>query len=182
MANTLTNLRKLEFSLDGVTGMSVEGINISNIKSVNDLSITDGIKALNAFKNKSLNTSFILNVRAKNPNGLQKDEHGVDATINNMVWDLFLDGNKTISGDLANPVTIKGDGAETVIPLRMSLDLLDYFGNRNYESLINLALNIGGQNADPTTVKLSADPTVSTKFGPIEYPGKINIEHMVTSR
>ena len=39
---------------------------------------------------------------------------------------------------------------KTIIPLEMGLDLYEFFGNKDYESLINVALAIGG----PSFIKL----------------------------
>jgi len=179
IANSLTNISKLEFSLDGVTGMSVEGVRLDRIKSLKDLSVLDGLKLANAYKNKTLNTSFIINVLAENPNGLESGQKNISATIEDLQWDLYIDDIKTISGGLASPVKVPGGGGSEIIPLRIDLNLVDYFQNRGYDALINLVLNIGGLKSDPSVIRLSAKPTVGTSFGPIAYPGTIDIEHEI---
>lgn len=62
-----------------------------------------------------------------------------------------------------------------MIPIRLSLDLLEFFGDKRYEDLIQLALAIGGQSRTPTRLSLDAQPTVSTPVGPMTYPGRVTI-------
>lgn len=177
IADSLTNVSKLEFSLDGVERLNVEGVDVDKINTLKDIKVMDGVQIANAYRNGHLNTSFIINVLAENPNGTQKDQKNLPATIENLEWDLYIDNVKTISGGLANPVKVPGGGATEIIPLRIQLDLMEYFENQGYEKLIDLALRIGGMRKEPSVLRLSAKPTVSTSIGPISYPGRINIEH-----
>jgi hypothetical protein len=57
----------------------------------------------------------------------------------------------------------------------MGLDLYEFFGNKGYESLINVALAVGGVGGSASKLTLNAKPTISTPFGPIEYPNEIQI-------
>jgi hypothetical protein len=177
IANSLTNISKLVFSLEGISNMTIEGIDVSNLRTIKDFKVMDAMKIANAYRNKSLNTSFNVNVKAENPNGTAQGQKNIPATIENLAWDLFIDDSKTVSGDLASPVKVPGGGAEQIIPLRINMDLVSFFGNRGYDELIDLALSIGGIKKEPSRVMLKAKPTVSTSFGPITYPGSIDIEH-----
>jgi hypothetical protein len=57
----------------------------------------------------------------------------------------------------------------------MSLDLYEFFGNKGYESVINLALALGGVSGSAAKVKLDIKPTVNTAIGPISYPNRLTI-------
>ena len=57
----------------------------------------------------------------------------------------------------------------------MSIDLYEFFGNKGYEGLLNIALALGGMRRDPTRIALDAQPQVSTPLGPIVYPGRLTI-------
>jgi hypothetical protein len=66
--DSLTNLKRLQFKLDSVTPGNFAGVNLAVIDSPSRLSIADGLKLANAFRQKSLPLSMTLNVAAKNPN------------------------------------------------------------------------------------------------------------------
>jgi hypothetical protein len=92
-----------------------------------------------------------------------------------LAWTLKIDDQETISGDIPNPIEIPGVGQATVIPLQMSLDLYKFFGDRDYDSLLNLALAIAGQQGSTSRITLSAVPTVSVAGIDLPYPGQIEI-------
>jgi hypothetical protein len=52
---------------------------------------------------------------------------------------------------------------------------MKFFKDKGYESLINLALNIGGSGGSSSRLTLFAQPTVSTSLGNIKYPEEIKI-------
>jgi hypothetical protein len=57
----------------------------------------------------------------------------------------------------------------------MSLDLIRFFRDTGYQTLMNLAFALGGIHGSPARVTLKATPTVDTFLGPITYPGEITI-------
>lgn len=172
---TMTNIGRLEYKLKDVNGFRLAGISLQNKKSINDISITDGLKLTQAFATKRFPAEFTLNVAAKNPNDGTGGYPQTTATISRMEWRLLIDDVPTINGVVDQPITVPGTGVTTTIPIRMQLDLYDFFGNRGYDKIINLALAIGGYSASPTKLKLDIKPTVNTKFGPITYPSRITV-------
>jgi hypothetical protein len=174
-ADSLNNLQRLEFKLDNVNNFSLAGVNLSNIKSVSDISIMDGIKLTKAFSDKKLPAQFVLNVDAKNPNDGKGGSKQSSATLSSFDWKLFIDDKETIAGNINKEFVIPGTGSSETIPLVMNIDLYQFFGNKGYEDIINLALAIGGQNGSAARLKLDAKPTVKTPLGNINYPNRITI-------
>ncbi len=172
---SLADLKKLQFKLDNVKNFNLAGIELKHKKSVNDISIGDGLKLANAFNSNKFPASFVLNVAVINPNEGERGALGLEATITSFEWDLLIDDVRTISGNISNPVKIPGDGNVAILPLTMQLDLFEFFGDKGYERVINLALALGGVEGTPARLKLLGKPTVETKFGPISYPGKLTI-------
>ncbi|GIK20980.1 MAG: hypothetical protein HND40_09270 [Ignavibacteriota bacterium] len=172
---TLTNLSRLQFKVGQVDGFEINGISISGKSKLSDFNPLDLINLSSAFAKGTLPASFVLNVEAKNPNdgtgGYQKS----DATLQNFKWRLFLDDKETVSGELDKPVTVPGTGNITTIPLRINLDLVKFFEDRGYESIVNLALALGGVKGSSSKVTLYATPTVSSAFGNITYPGELKL-------
>lgn len=174
-ADSLNNLQRLEFKLDEVNNFRLAGVNLSNIKSVGDISLMDGIKLTKAFSEKRLPAQFVLNVDAKNPNDGTGGTKQSAATLSALDWKLYIDNKETIAGNINKELVIPGTGSSETIPLVMNIDLYEFFGNKGYEDIINLALAIGGQGGSASRLKLDARPTVKTPLGNINYPNRITI-------
>lgn len=175
LKDSLNNLQRLEFKLDNVNQFRLAGVNLSNISSVSDISLVDGIKLTQAFASKKLPAQFVLNVDAKNPNDGNGGSKQSAATLTSFDWKLYIDDKETIAGDINKDFTIPGTGQSETIPLVMNIDLYEFFGNKGYDDMLRLALAIGGQNGSAARLKLDARPTVKTSFGNINYPGRITI-------
>lgn len=172
--DAITNIQRLQFKLDKVTGMKIAGVNIANIGSISNLSVLDAANLLANFTQGRLPVEFTLNVLAKNPNDGTGGTKQSSAVIKNMAWRLFIDNNETINGNVGN-VNIPGVGQATNIPIGMSFDLLQFFKNQGYDNLLNLALALGGKNGSSSRITLKIKPTVETIFGPITYPGEFDV-------
>ncbi len=171
--DAITNIQRLQFKLDKVTGMQVANVPLSNFSSLSSIGVLDAANLLAAFTSGKLPVSFTLNVLAKNPNDGTGGTKQSSAVIENLAWRLFIDNNETITGNVGN-ISVPGLGQTTNIPIGMSFDLLKFFGN-NYNDLINLALALGGRNGSTSRVTLKVKPTVSTVIGPITYPGEFDV-------
>ena len=172
---TLTNLKRLQFRLEGIGDFSLAGIRINEKSQLRDFSIADGIQLLASFRSRRLPARFLLNVEALNPNDGSGGSTRTISTLTRFDWRLLIDDQPTISGGIDKPLEIPGTGQSTIIPLRLELDLYEFFGNHGYDDLLNLALALGGQRGDISRVALDAQPSVSTPLGDITYPERITI-------
>lgn len=168
----IVNLRRCEFKLDNVADFQLAGITLSG-KTGFDL--LDAGRIMAAIRNNQLPAAFTLNVAARNPNDGTGGTTSATATMTSFAWTLLIDNSLTISGDISSPITIPGSGQQTTIPLQMSLDLLKFFRDKDYEHLANLALALGGANNSPSRLVLRARPSIKTDYGTITYPGEIDI-------
>lgn len=172
---TITNLSRLQFKVGDVNGFEINGIPVSGKSKLSDFNPLDLLSLSAAFAKGSLPSSFVLNVEAKNPNDGTGGYKKTDATLQNFKWRLFLDDKETVSGDLDQPVTVPGTGDVTTIPLRINIDLMKFFKDKGYESILNLALVLGGNQGSSSKISLYATPTVSSVFGNITYPGELKL-------
>lgn len=172
--DAITNLQRLQFKLDKVTGMSLAGVRLSSIEHPSNLSVLDAANLLVNFAQGKLPATFTLNVLAKNPNDGTGGTKNASAIIKNLAWRLFLDNNETITGNIGN-ITVPGVGQATNIPIGISLDLLQFFKNTGYDNLLNLALAIGGKSGSSSRITLKVKPTIETVIGPITYPGEFDV-------
>ena len=158
-----------------VNNFTVSGINISNKKSLQDFNPLEILNLTQSIATGKLPASFTLNVEAKNPNDGTGGYPKTNATLKEFPWRLEVDDVETIAGNIGTPVTVPGTGEVQNIPLTMNIDLIEFFGNKGYENLINLALTLGGQQGSSSKLALFATPTVSSPLGDIKYPGELKI-------
>jgi len=175
MTSVLANLQRLKFKLSGVHDFRLLGIDLGGKARLSDFNALDALKAVQAYQSRKLPVEFVLDVLAVNPNDGSGGTSKTASTLTGLECRLLIDGKPTVTGNIDEPIEIPGTGQESVIPLRLSLDLLEFFGDKRYEDLIGLALAIGGKNRTPSRIALDAQPTVQTPFGPMTYPGRITI-------
>jgi hypothetical protein len=175
MAGALSNLQRLKFKIAGVSGFAISGITLAEKRQPGDFSLLDGINLMAAYRNKKLPATFTIDVEAFNPNDGTGGSPQTSSTLTSFEWRLLIDDKPTISGNIKNPIEIPGTGRSTIIPLQISLDLMEFFGEKGYNDLLNLALALGGIQSDISRLALDAQPRVTTPMGEITYPGRIII-------
>lgn len=160
-------LRDVGFSLDGLSGVALAGVDLTRVRSYDDLGFRDVARITAALTSRSLPLDLTLHVRADNPQG------NGEARMVALDWTLLLQDRETVSGGLPQAVAIP-DGGSADIPLAVRLDLLDFFEGSGRD-LVNLVLGLAGAEAPSTSVRLRATPTIETPLGPIRYPRPITI-------
>lgn len=175
MAAVIANLQRLKFKLSDVSDFRLFGIPLGGKARLSDFSAQDGLRLIQAFTQKTLPAEFVLSIEAVNPNDGTGGSPQTVSTLTSLESRLLVEGTPTITGNIEKPIEIPGTGQSSIIPIRMSIDLYEFFGNRGYESLIDLALALGGAKKDPARIALDAQPQVSTPLGPIVYPGRLTI-------
>jgi hypothetical protein len=169
------NVQRLQFKLGRVNNLSVAGIRFNDKSKLSDFNVADAATLMMNFTSGKFPMSFTLNVLAKNPNDGTGGTKNTSAVLKSLAWRLFLDDKETINGNIDRGIEIPGVGQETTIPIDMSLDLIKFFRDTEYSTLINLALALGGVQGSSAKIKLKAVPTVETVFGPMKYPGELTI-------
>lgn len=175
MAGALSNLQRLKFKVAGVSGFTVSGIAIADKQKLGDFTLLDGISLMAAYRNKKLPAGFTLNIEAINPNDGTGGSPQTSSTLTSFEWRLLIDDKPTVAGNIERPIEIPGTGQSAIIPLQISLDLVEFFGEKGYNDLLNLALALGGAQSDISRLAIDAQPRVSTPLGEITYPGRITI-------
>jgi hypothetical protein len=175
MASALVNLQRLEFRIGAVRGFRVLGIDIGAKARLSDFNAADVLKLGQAYAAKKLPVEFVLEVLAVNPNDGTGGSTQTVSTLTSLEARLLIDDKPTVTGNIDQPVEIPGTGQESVIPLRLSLDLFEFFGNKSLNDVLNLVLALGGRSGSPARLALDAQPTVSTPLGPITYPARLTI-------
>ncbi|MFZ1320450.1 MAG: LEA type 2 family protein [Ignavibacteria bacterium] len=172
---TIENAQRLQFKLGKVDGLDIAGVNLSNIKSLNDVNILQGANLLAAFASGKLPTTFTVNLIAKNPDTYPGGDAESSSLIKSLDWRLLIDNKNIINGAITQPITIPGVGKSATIPIPVTIDLLEIFQNNSYENIMNLALAIGGKSGTSSRLTLKIKPTIDTFLGGISYPGEIDV-------
>jgi hypothetical protein len=175
ITRTLMSLRRLQFKLDGVHDFSLLGINFTGKSALTDFSAADGLELFQGFRSKRLPAELTLDILVQNPNDGTGGSTKTISTLTSLESRLLIDGKPTVYGNIDKPIEVPGTGQAVTIPVRMSIDLFEFFGQHAYEDIISLALAIGGKRRDVSRISLDAQPRVSTPFGEIVYPGRITI-------
>ncbi|MEP7235208.1 MAG: hypothetical protein ABI778_07920 [Ignavibacteriota bacterium] len=171
--NSLAGLTRAEFKLQDAVGYRLMGVDIQNKHSIKDFSLVDGLNLANAFRTGSIPLTFTLNVAVRNPNAHQDGSSLSALSLTAFPWRLLIDNKETISGGIGASASLPDGGSTTMIPLQVSVDLKQFFGDRGYDDIINLALAIAGQGSSKLALK--AQPTISTPIGSMKYPNELTI-------
>jgi hypothetical protein len=172
---TMVNVSRLQFKIGKVEKFNLGNISIENKSKLNDFSPVDLLKLTTSFVKGELPVSFILNIQAKNPNDGTGGYPKTDAQIKSFPFKLFIDNRETITGNIDHSITVPGTGEITIIPVKINFDLIKFFKDKDYESLINLALNLGGSGGSSSLVTAYAQPTITTPLGDVTYPDELKI-------
>ncbi len=175
LASSLLSLQRLQFKLGSVHDFSLLGVRFGGKSTLRDFSAMDGFSLFQGFQSRRLPAEFILDIEVKNPNDGSGGTRQTVSTLTSLESRLLIDGKPTVIGNIDKPMEIPGTGQATTIPIRLSLDLYEFFGNKGYDELVGLALAIGGRSGSPSRLTLDAQPRVTTPFGEIVYPGRITI-------
>ncbi len=175
MYKSIMNLSKLKFKLDSVNNFKISGIPVNDKSKLSDFNPLDLVKLTTQVAQGNLPVNFTLNVLAKNPNAEAVQGSSTDIKIVSFPWKLFIDDKETITGNITNPVTVPGGNKTSIIALDIGMNLMEFFSNSNLESIVNLALKLGGGKGSTSHIKLIARPVLDTPLGNISYPGELTI-------
>lgn len=172
---SFVNLSRLQFKLHGVTSISVAGVPLTGKRTLSDLNVFEIAKVTESFFKGSLPLTFTIDIAALNPNDGKGGYARTDAQLKSLPFRFVVDSRELLKGNIKNPVTIPGTGESSMIPVDLSVDLLQVIKDQGYESLLNLALQVSGVGSGSSNVQLFAKPVVSTVIGDIAYPDEIKI-------
>lgn len=165
-------LRNVDFSLDGVSGVRLAGIDFSRVRSFSDLSLREAAAFATAVRDRDLPLDLTLDVVATNP-----EDNYADAQLLALRWTLFLEDRETVSG-LVDREILMPRGQPTDVPVAVSLNLVDFYEG-SAQDLFELAASLAGVGGSPKEVMLEALPTVQTSLGPIRYPEPLRLRATV---
>ncbi len=179
---TFVNLSRLKFKLGTVNNFQLLGIPLDNKKALSDFSPIELLRITASVAKGQLPVSFTLNVDANNPNDGSGGYPQTSTLIKSFPWRLAINDKETVSGNISKEISVPGTGQNTTFGLQINMDLYKFFQDKGYQSLVNLALNLGGQGGSASKITLFAQPTVSSPLGDIQYPQELKIVDFAFSK
>lgn len=170
VTHKLSNFEVIKFKIESVTDFRLAEVPISIKQSLTDFSPAEVLKISQSFVQRKLPAYFVINISVRNPNNGLQGKNRIPVTLKQLRWKLFIDGVETISGTFNKEFSFPADNTLGHLPLEVSLDLIQFFENRGYEGLMNLALTLGGVKSNPSLIQIEAEPLLSTPFGVFQAP------------
>lgn len=162
------NVVKCDFRMKSVTDTRLSGIDIQNKRSFSDLSFLQVGNLTKAYLSGNIPLEFVLNIEGKNPNTTQ-------ATMASFDWILLIDDIQMVSGTNEREYYIPANDGTEVIPLKISVNLLEVINNETKDALLNFGFNLADAGNKPTRIGLKLKPTLNVGGVPITYPGYIDL-------
>ncbi len=155
--------------MTSLTNTRLAGIDVQHLNNISSLSLMQIGTITSAYLRGDLPLEFNLNIEAKNPNTQP-------AVLNNFDWIVSIDNIEMAKGTNNNQISIPGNEGTAIIPLKISVNLLDALSGKSKDALLNFGLNLADASNKPSRVDLKIKPTVYiNETFPINYPGYITV-------
>jgi len=162
------NVMKCDFRMKTVTDTRLANIDVQHIRSFSDLNFFQVGNLTKAYLGGNVRLEFLLNIESKNPNT-------AEATMASFDWILLIDDIQMVSGTNEEEYRIPPNGGTQVIPLKISLNLLEVLNDETKDALLNFGFNLADASNKPTRIGLKIKPTLNVSGVPITYPGYIDL-------
>lgn len=158
------NTSKVKFSFDRVGAASIAGIDVMHLQSINSLSFSDIARATALLSSDQVPLDMTIYIKSENP-----VVNTLALTLVALDWVLILDGHETARGVLNTDVPLPA-GQGRSLPIKLSLNMIDFFKGNNTMDLLKLAMAFAGAgDKPPRGVALKIRPTIGTPIGQIKY-------------
>lgn len=172
---TIENAERLKFKLGTIDKIKIGGVNFSNIKSLDQLDLTQSAALLTSLTSGKLPASMTVNLIAKNPDTYPGGSKESSSLIKGLDWRFLIDNKEMLTGEIDQTIEIPGVGKQVTIPVPVTLDLFELLGDGGLEKIMNLVSAMNGKDGASSRVSLKIKPTIDTFLGGISYPGEIEV-------
>lgn len=168
-AQEAANVASCDFRIISVENITMGGVVMQDIKSINDFSMGDLAMLMAGFASPVFPLSLQLNLQGRNPNSKP-------AGMNHLEWILFIDDIQMTSGILDKPFLIPPNNGTVNIPVEIGLDLKQVMIGKSSEAILNFGLNLAGMGNKPTRFKIKIKPSISVGGAQLSLPGYITVK------
>jgi hypothetical protein len=175
LISTLEDIARLKFRIDSASDFYIADVPVSDKTRLAQFSSSEILKMSMAFMSGKLPADFMLNLEVLNPNYTSGSDDGVAITIKSFPWQMFIDGQEIISGNISAPVVIPGNVQKAILSVKITMNLVELFQDRKMNELAELLLKFSRDSNSVSRIELYAQPVLDTYLGEIVYPEKLKI-------
>lgn len=168
-AITLTNCK---YELAGFASPSMAGVSLNNVYSMNDLNAVSLLKIGSAYMAGSLPFTITVNVNATNPNASVAEIEGLE-------WAVDMESKTLFTGNVDKRVSIAANGGKTVIPLNITVDLMEVLKGETKDDMFNFVSGLLNSGSASSKVAFRIKPSVLIGGQKISTPGFITLSKTV---
>ncbi|WP_238395781.1 hypothetical protein [Pontibacter pudoricolor] len=161
--------KEAKYDLAGIDAVNLNGISLLNKSDISDFSFSEASRLFSAVSNNNLAATSTLGLQVTLPEG-SKDR---TMTVNQLKWQLLVDGKQAVSGLVDKPVELK-DGLNT-ITVSSLVKLAEDQGRVDLNQVLQLASLLNQDGGSKPAVSLQIKPTIQTSIGPFELPAYITV-------
>ena len=161
--------KEASYDLAGVDAVNLNGVSLLNRSDVSDFSFSEATRLFSAISGNNLAATSTLGLRVTLPEGSKERT----MTMQQLKWQLLVDGKQTVSGLVNQPIELK-DGLNT-ITVSSVVKLAENQGRVDFDQLIQLAALLNKNGTDKPAISLQIKPTILTSIGPFEVPAYITV-------
>ncbi|GHT64679.1 hypothetical protein AGMMS50239_22820 [Bacteroidia bacterium] len=171
------NMTQCKYAYNSISGLTLDGINLSNTNSISALNPLSLAKLATAFSSPSgtLPLNFNLNLDVTNPNPQT-------ALLNGLSYILEIDGLEMTQGVMQRQIEVAGGGGKTVLPINLAFDLKKVASGQSMETLKNLIFNFAGIGGNPSNVTFRIKPNFTIGGNTFSAPAYIPVSFTLNKK
>jgi LEA14-like dessication related protein len=170
------NMTQCKYAYNSISGLTLDGINLSNANSISSINPLSLAKLATAFSSSSgtLPLNFTLNLDVTNPNPQT-------ALLNGLSYILEIDNIEMTQGVVQRQIEVAANG-KSVLPLALGFDLKKVASGQSLETLKNLVFNFVGIGGNPSNVTFRIKPNFTVGGNTFSAPAYIPISFTLNKK
>jgi LEA14-like dessication related protein len=156
------------FEFQKVSEVHLAGIPLKEGMKRSDLNAGQVMQLATSLFAAKLPLDFDIWLKASNPNSK-------NASLNRMDYEVYLDGNKLITGSLDEPIYIPANDS-TKIKIPIGADLFQVLSGKSSDAVVNLGFILSGKESRETKVEIRIKPYIKVGMHDLAYPGFLSLK------
>ncbi|MCJ8166692.1 hypothetical protein MKJ04_17735 [Pontibacter sp. E15-1] len=174
-ASDLKAFTEAKYSLLGVHNLKLNGVDVMQKRNPSDFTTSEGDSLLASISDNTLQASTTLSLQVQ----MQEPDVARQMTITRMKWQLLVDGEETLQGEVKESLYLHEGLNE--LPIQTPVMMSETDGLRNYEGLSKLMTMLSLKKDFRQRLIFKIKPTVQTPVGEVELPEYIPVSQSVPS-
>jgi LEA14-like dessication related protein len=164
-------ISQCNFEFQKVEDVFLAGIPLVEGMKRNDLNAGQVMQLAGALFSSNLPLDFNIWVKINNPN--EKN-----ASLNRMDYEVYLDGNKLITGNLDEPIYIPAKGT-CLLKIPIEAELFQVLAGKSSDAVVNLGFRLTGKESREAEVEIRIKPYIKVGMHDLAYPGFISLKEKI---